>query len=87
MNRQAADSNIMMEELSMEFDLDEMTAEGPSAESKKLEKIRHLSNVIQALENLEVQCSDFEISFNLREFAKFAVTDYREKLYREIHSQ
>ena len=60
---------------------DEMVDEDPA----KLEELRRLSNVIQALENVVVQCSDYEGFAHVREFTIQSLYFYRQQMHRRIH--
>lgn len=49
------------------------------------ERLRKLSNVIQALENLIIQCGEGDF-FTLKEMAKYHLSRTRQELREIIHS-
>ncbi len=56
-------------------------------EQVRIEELRRLSNVVQALENVVVQCADVEGFRHVREFALDAVHFYRGQIQQQIHQE
>ena len=57
-----------------------------SPEKKHLDEIRRISNVIQALENLVVQCEEVEGFLSLQNWAKGALDNINLQLRERIHA-
>ena len=52
-----------------------------------VEEMRRLSNVVQALENVLIQCADHEPFSHIREFAQQALNFSRQQMHWKIHQQ
>jgi hypothetical protein len=59
---------------------------GEMSYEERLEQLRRASNVIQALENLIVQCDDVEMFSSIRNSAHEALQQTRHYLQTIIHS-
>jgi hypothetical protein len=54
--------------------------------SEKLEDLRRISNVIQALDNLASQCADAPAFNAIKAYAEYQLGDLRRELQQQIHA-
>jgi hypothetical protein len=57
-----------------------------NALDQKLEQLRDISNVIQALENVVSQCRNVPLFSGLQRYAQYQMDDLQKSLRRQIHS-
>lgn len=57
-----------------------------SVMSEKLEDLRRISNVIQALDNLASQCADAPAFNAIKAYAEYQLGDLRRELQQQIHA-
>lgn len=76
----------MIQEFNADQEIDTALFTQRAAAEERLEELRLLSNVRQALQNLIVQCEPSEAFDNIRAFAEEAINAVEEKMKRRIHS-
>lgn len=69
----------------MSGDVKQVHLEKVNEEIRRLDEIRQISNIIQALENLNSQCANLDSFNHIRSFSKQALQYSQQQLRRHIH--